>query len=89
MRWKFILEAMVVRRTVSLPEAVDETVRTAAAEGESYSRAAARLIEAGARALGRGRRPAWIGSGRSGERDLGLRAEHYLRESLRLADRRR
>ena len=80
---------MVVRRTISLPEAVDETVRAAAERGEPYSRTVARLIETGARALRKGRRPAWIGAGRSGERDLGLRAEHYLRESLRLADRRR
>lgn len=80
---------MVVRRTISLPEAVDETVKDCAERGEPYSRTVARLIETGARALRTGRRPAWIGSGRSGLPDLGLRAEHYLQESLRRAHRRR
>lgn len=79
----------MVRRTISLPDAVDETVKASAERGEPYSRTVARLIESGARALHTGRRPAWIGSFRSGLPDLGLRAEHYLRESLRRADRRR
>ena len=79
---------MVVRRTISLPKTVDETVK-AAEEGEPYSKTVARLIEMGARRLRKGDRPAWIGSGRSGVRDLGLRAEFYLREALRDADRRR
>jgi len=80
---------MVVRRTISLPEAVDETVKAAAEKGEPYSRTVARLIERGAQALGRSPRPAWIGAGRSGLPDLGLRAEHYLQESFRRAARRR
>lgn len=79
----------MVRRTISLPEAVDETVKDCAERGEPYSRTVARLIESGARALRGGRRPAWIGSGRSGLPDLGLRAEHYLREAFRRADRSR
>lgn len=79
----------MVRRTISLPEAVDETVKANAERGEPYSRTVARLIETGARALRTGRRPAWIASGRSGIPDLGLRAEHYLREAFRHADRRR
>lgn len=77
---------MVVRRTISLPEAVDETVKASAEASESYSRTVARLIEAGARALRRGKRPAWIGSFDSGLPDLGLRAEHYLREAFRRAE---
>lgn len=85
----FILEAMVVRRTISLPEAIDETVKDCAERGEPYSRTVARLIETGARASRQGRRPAWIGSGRSGLPDLGLRAENYLREAFRYAERRR
>jgi hypothetical protein len=69
----------VVRRTVSLPDAVDERIRLAAEEGESYSAAVTRLVEEGLRAEeGRGHRPAWIGSG-DGPTDLGRRAEEYLR----------
>lgn len=81
---------MVKRRTISLSEAMDETVRRTAGEGESYSATVARLIEAGARALKAGRVPAWIGSGESGVTDLGVNSERYIREALRnYAPRRR
>lgn len=79
----------MVRRTISLPEAVDETVKACAERDEPYSRTVTRLIQAGARALKKGRRPEWIGSFSSGLPDLGLRAEHYLIEAIRRADRRR
>lgn len=68
----------MVRRTVNLPDAVDEQVREASEEGESYSAAVARLIELGVKVAGRKRRPAWVGSG-EGPDDLGRRAEEYLR----------
>jgi len=44
----------MARRTVSLPDAVDRLVREAAAEGETVSSTVARLIEVGARSMGRG-----------------------------------
>lgn len=74
---------MVKRRTISLVEAVDETIRNAAQEGESYSAAVARLVEAGVRALDAGHAPSWIASGASGVRDLGVNSERYIREALR------
>lgn len=77
---------MAARRTVSLPEAVDKTVR-ACEKDEPCSRTRTRLIQAGARALTKGRRPEWIGSVESGLPDLGLRAEHYIMQSIRRADR--
>jgi hypothetical protein len=73
----------MVRRTVNLPDAVDEQVREAAEEGESYSAAVARLLQLGIKAAGRRRRPAWVGSG-EGPSDLGRRAEEYLRKPVRM-----
>jgi hypothetical protein len=73
----------VVRRTVNLPDAIDEQVREAAEEGESYSAAVARLLELGVKASGRKRRPAWVGSG-DGPTDLGRRAEEYLRKPVKV-----
>lgn len=66
------------RRTIHLSESAEATVREAAMQGESFSATVARLIEAGSRALRLKRQPAWIGAG-EGPRDLGLRAEEYLR----------
>jgi hypothetical protein len=74
----------MVRRTISLPRAIDDLVREAVEGGESYSAAAARLIEVGARALRRDAVPAWIGAGRSrGPKDFARRYERYLEEALR------
>lgn len=75
----FIHGAVMVRRTVSLPEAVDRRVRDAAGDDESFSAAVARLLEAGLRAVQGKHRPDWIGSG-EGPDDLGRRAEEYLRQ---------
>lgn len=72
----------MVRRTVSLPETVDSLVREMAQEGESFSAAVARLIEAGARALRSGRRPRYVASG-TGPEDLGRKADEYLRKLVR------
>jgi hypothetical protein len=69
----------VVRRTVTLPESVDELVRDAAEVGESFSAAVTRLLEAGLRASTPGSRPSYVAAG-SGPRDLGRRADEYLRE---------
>lgn len=65
------------RRTINLPDSVDSLVRALAHEGESFSAAVTRLIEAGASSLGGRRRPSYVGSG-DGPRDLGRRAEAYL-----------
>lgn len=71
----------MVRRTVSIPESVDEKVRDAAEDDESFSAAVARLLEAGLRATSGKHRPEWVGSG-EGPDDLGRRAEEYLREPV-------
>lgn len=74
----------MVRRTISLPKAIDDMVSDAAEDQESYSAAAARLIEAGARALRKGRVPAWIGAGRStGPKDFARRYERYIEEAFK------
>jgi len=71
----------MVRRTVNLPESVEATVRELAREGESFSAAVARLIEAGAKALRGPRKPLYVGVGK-GPTDLSLLAEKYLREPV-------
>lgn len=74
---------MMVRRTVTLPEAVDKRVRELARDGESFSAAVARLVEEGMRAIGEGRVLSYVGIGDSGLGDLGLNAEKYLDEIFR------
>ena len=69
----------MVRRTITLPETIDTVVRETSDEGESFSAAVTRLIEAGVRSQGESRRPRYIASG-EGPDDLGRRAERYLRE---------
>lgn len=69
----------MVRRTVSLPDHTDALVRRLAREGESFSAAVARLIEAGAKSLPGSRSVSYVGSG-EGPDDLGRRAERYLEE---------
>ena len=72
----------MARRTIYLPESVDSLIRNAAEDGESYSAALARLVEAGSRAL-RGRKPpGYVGSG-EGPTDLGRRADQYLKDLVR------
>ena len=69
----------MVRRTISVPEAIDRVIRDRAAQDGSYSAAVAQLVEAGRRRLGR-TRPSYIGSG-DGPSDLGIAAERYLRRA--------
>lgn len=71
----------MVRKTITLPESTVELVHEIAREGESFSAAATRLIEEGARLLAERRAPSYVGSG-EGPPDLSLRAEEYLREAL-------
>jgi len=74
----------MVRRTVTLPDKLDTRVRDAADDGESFSAAVARLLEAGL--SGDRERLAWIGSGDSGDPDLGFRVEEVLAELAAEAD---
>lgn len=67
----------VARRTIYMPKAVEELVLKNAREGESFSAAAARMVEQGAVAEDKENRPDWIGSG-EGPGDLGINAEKYL-----------
>lgn len=70
------------RRTINLPESVEQLARSLANEGESFSATVARLIEEAARGRRRGR-PKWVGSA-EGLEDLGIDAERYLRELVEL-----
>jgi hypothetical protein len=73
---------VIARRTIRLPKPIDDLVIDTAQDGESYSAAAARLIEAGARALRRGTVPAWIGAGQSrGPKDFARRYERNVGEA--------
>jgi hypothetical protein len=69
----------MARRTIHIPEGTEALVRELALDGESFSATVTRLIEAGAKALKRGRVPSYIASG-DGPDDLGRKAESYLRE---------
>ena len=74
----------VVRRTITLPDAVDSRVRDAAYEDESFSAAVARLLEEGL-ATTEGR-PDWIGSARSDDPSMSMRVEEILDEIALEAD---
>jgi hypothetical protein len=67
----------VARRTINLPEPTEALVRELARDGESFSAAVSRLIEAGARSVQGARRPAYVAAG-EGPDDLGRKAEDYL-----------
>lgn len=69
----------MARRTIHIPDGTEALVRELAQEGESFSAAVTRLVEAGASALERGRIPGYVASG-EGPDDLGRKAEAYLRE---------
>jgi hypothetical protein len=69
----------MARRTIYLPDSTEARVRELAHEGESFSAAVARMIEAGARSLEGGKAPRYVAAG-EGPEDLGIRAEDYLRE---------
>jgi hypothetical protein len=68
----------MARRTINLPEPTEALVHELAQDGESFSAAASRLIEAGARSVRGARPPSYVASG-EGPEDLGVRAEDYLR----------
>jgi hypothetical protein len=68
------------RRTIHISESTEALVRGLAEDGESFSAAVTRLIEAGGEAVEGKRVPQYVGSGESDVDDLGRRAEQYLRE---------
>lgn len=68
------------RRTIHIPESTEALVRDAAEEGESFSAAVTRLIEAGAAARAGKRPPRYVGVGHGPPDELGRKAEKYLRE---------
>jgi hypothetical protein len=69
----------MARRTISLPQSIEDLARDSAREGESFSATVARLIEQGARAERGARRPRYVGAG-DGPENLGRAAERYLNE---------
>jgi hypothetical protein len=68
----------MARRTINLPEPTEHLVRDLAYDGESFSAAVTRLIEAGARSVGGAKPPSYVAAG-EGPEDLGRKAEQYLR----------
>jgi hypothetical protein len=68
----------VARRTIYLPDNVEEVVRKHAVEGESFSATIVRLVELGAREDEHHVPLDYIGVGNSGLPDLGINAEKYL-----------
>lgn len=71
------------RRTVNLPDSTEALVRELARETESFSAAATRLIEAGAKSLRGRKEPSYVGAG-EGPPELGRKAETYLRHPVRV-----
>jgi len=69
------------RRTVYLPDSVEELARESTVDGESFSATVARLIEEGAHSKRGHRRPRYVASG-EGPPELGRLAEQYLREPV-------
>jgi hypothetical protein len=67
----------VARRTIYLPDSVEDLVREHAREGESFSATIVRLIELGALTPAEEDWPDWIGSF-EGPGDLAINVEKYL-----------
>lgn len=67
----------MVRRTITLPDHLDGRVRKNADEGESFSAAVSRLLEAG---LDGKRVPSYVGLDTGGGDDVSLRVEELLAE---------
>lgn len=69
----------MTRRTISIPDSVDQLIKELREEGESYSATVTRLVEGGARSAGKRRKLSFVGIG-EGPEDFGINAEKYLRE---------
>ena len=68
------------RRTIHIPESTDSLVRELAEEGESFSAAVTRLLEAGAAARAENRVPSYVGIASGPAEELGRNHEKYLKE---------
>lgn len=81
----------MVRRTISLPNSVDEKLQKIAEEEGSYSAAVARVVEDASRRTRSSERPSYIGSvdDPSLPRDLALNYEQYMKDALKRIGRRR
>jgi hypothetical protein len=75
----FILSVMP-RRTIHITQSTEARVRELAEDGESFSAAVTRLIEAGATAIDGKHAPRYVGIASGPPDELGRRAEEYLRE---------
>jgi hypothetical protein len=69
------------RRTVYLPDSIEQLARESTVAGESFSGTVARLIEEAARRTQGRKQPRYVASG-DGPSDLGRLAEQYLREPV-------
>ena len=74
----------MVRRTITMPEELERRVRSHAGEGESFSAAVARLVEAG---LGDGPAPGYVGIADGGASDDSRRVEELVGAILDRAER--
>jgi hypothetical protein len=68
----------MARRTIYLPDSIEELVRGQALEGESFSATIVRLVELSALTGNKEDWPDYIGAVDGGPRDLGINAEKYL-----------
>ena len=75
----FILSVMP-RRTIHITESTEALVRELSDEGESFSAAVTRLIQAGATAIDGTHAPRYVGIASGPPDELGRRAEEYLRK---------
>ena len=83
----FILPSMakrMPRRTIYITESTERRVRALAREGESFSAAVTRLLEAGAAEVEGERVPSYVGVGDGPPDELGRKVEQYLRELVAL-----
>lgn len=80
-----------MRRTISLPTAVDEKIRKIAEEEGSYSAAVARLVEDASKRMKSTERPSYIGSVDDPDlpRDYARNYEKYMKDALKRIGRRR
>ena len=81
----------MVRRTISLPPAIDEKIRKIAEEEGSYSAAVARLVEDASKRSRSIERPSFIGSVDDPDlpRDFARNHEKYMKDALKRIGRRR
>jgi len=85
------MEAAVVRRTISVPPAIDAKIRKIAEEEGSYSAAVARIVEDASKRIRPVERPSYIGSVDDPElpRDFARNYEKYMKDALKRLGRRR